>query len=740
MSNVQTQTIETADVIVVGAGMAGSVMAYQLGLAGLKVLVLESGPAIPPNRSEYLERFYTAVLKSPEAPYPPQQSEQTPASQFAPRATIQDLITAGSTDPDKAQKSYLVQKGPLLFASTYERVGGGTMWHWMGTALRLLPNDFRMHSAYKVGVDWPISYDDLQTAYCRAEEEMGVSADVAAQTYLGVTFPQGYQYSMHGIPPSLVDQGLGKGIDGTQYQGFNLQVRQTPAGRNSQNDNGRRVCAGNTSCTPICPIQAKYDATVTMAKALDTGNVRILYQTVASKVQVDANGVTGIDYIQYQDDGTRQHGAAQGQRYVIAAHAIETPKLLLNSVGPHSPNGVANSSGQVGMGLSDHPVYLAWGLMPEGKPLFPFRGPLSTSGIEDMRDGAFRSQRAAWRIEIGNEGWNWSKNDPYATVCDFIDGTNDAGANPQNLALSGEALVQQLNSVLTRQFRLGFLVEQLEKDPDKALCRVELSKEFTDGLGLPRPQITYDFSDYTKEGFKQARLAATHIITELMGATELTDLDPDPKTGAQTVFEYGGQHYAFYGAGHLMGTYRMGSDRTKSVVDKDQRSWDHPNLFLVGDGVFPTTGTANPTLTITALTFQAADVVASDLLKRTVHVQANQAWQGTGVQVNGQSWQLAVCTGGQWTANPSTGMVGAAGNPGLIAAPGYTLPGQPEGALIGRIGTAGVPFLVGDQAQLPRGQQGELQLCINDDLTGRYGAGLSDNIGSLTVEVRFGAL
>ena len=206
------------------------------------------------------------------------------------------------------------------------------------------------------------------------------------------------------------------------------------------------------------------------------------------------------------------------------------------------------------------------------------------------------------------------------------------------------------------------------------------------------------------------------------------------------MFQYDGQNYAFFGAGHLMGTYRMGSDPAKSVVDKDQRSWDHPNLFLVGDGVFPATGTANPTLTITALTFQAADVVASDLLKRTVQVQANQSWQGTGVQVNGLSWQLAVCTGGQWTANPGTGMVGAAGHPGLTAKPGYTLPGQPEGALIGRIGTSGAPFLVGNQAQLPRGQQGELQLCINDDLAGRYGAGLSDNQGSLSVEVRFGTV
>ena len=91
-------------------------------------------------------------------------------------------------------------------------------------------------------------------------------------------------------------------------------------------------------------------------------------------------------------------------------------------------------------------------------------------------------------------------------------------------------------------------------------------------------------------------------------------------------------------------------------------------------------------------------------------------------------------------ANPATGMVGGDGHAGLIAKPGYTLPGANEGALIGRIGSNGAPFLIGAQGQLPHGQKGELQLCINDDLDGRYGAGLSDNQGSLSVEVRFGSL
>lgn len=494
---------EQADVVIVGAGLAGSIIAYQLGLAGVKVLVLESGPEIPPNRNQYLERFYTATLKTPESPYPPVSTlspARNPAEQNAPRATIADLIN-GWDNPDI---SYLVQKGPLPFTSTYERVGGGTTWHWVATCLRMLPNDFRTKSLYGVGVDWPISYDDLQSAYCRAEAQIGVSANVADQAYLGITFPANYEFPMTSIPLSLVDGSFVSAVQGQSFQGLPLVVSPTPAGRNSQPYAGRRVCAGNTNCTPICPIQAKYDATVTMNNALNTGNVRVLYKTVASKVTVAAdNTISGIEFIQYQlgDGPPTATGVAAGQRYVIAAHAIETPKLLLNSTSSAWPHGVANSSGQVGRSLADHPIYLAWGLMPEGKSVFPYRGPVSTAGIESLRDGAFRSQRAAWRIEIGNEGFNWPVGDPYITVADLIDGTNGSSTNPLPSAgsasqvLFGSALVQRLNNLLTRQFRVGFLVEQVEEDPNNANCYIVPSSQYKDRLGIPRPEIHYDLSD-----------------------------------------------------------------------------------------------------------------------------------------------------------------------------------------------------------------------------------------------------
>ncbi|WP_434649364.1 GMC oxidoreductase [Pseudomonas sp. D1-2] len=727
---------EQAEVVIVGAGLAGSIIAYQLGMAGVEVLVLESGPEIPANRSQYLERFYTSTLKTPESPYPPVTSldpARDPATQNAPRATIADLIL-GWNQP---KVSYLVQKGPLPFTSTYERVGGGTTWHWVGTCLRMVPNDFRLKSLYRVGVDWPIGYNDLQSAYCRAEAEIGVSADVADQAYLGMTFPEGYAFPMHSIPLSLVDGSFVTAVTGQTFDNLPLVVSPTPAGRNSQPYAGRRVCAGNTNCTPICPIQAKYDATVTMNKALATGKVRVLYRTVASKVTVgpDSN-INGIEFKQYQlgDGPVVGTGVALGQRYVIAAHAIETPKLLLNSASTAWPAGVANSSGQVGRSLADHPIYLAWGLMPEGKAIFPYRGPLSTAGIESLRDGAFRSDRAAWRIEIGNEGWNWPAGDPYTTVADFIDGVNNGGANPGNTLVSGTALVKKLNDVFTRQFRIGFLVEQVEDHPDQADSYIVPSAEYKDRLGIPRPEIHYDLSEYTKKGFQQAKVLASHIIKDLLGAQELTQpIGPG-------LFDYEGVRYSFQGAGHLMGTYRMGDDKTKSVVDKHQRSWDHKNLFLVGDGVFPSTGTSNPSLTIAALSFQAGDTLANDLRAVTMQVQSNKAWQGTGVQLNAQVPRVVRYVSGQWCASKEGGMVDGNGGSRHITYSSYTLPGAAEGALIGRVGDGGTPFLIGDLAQLPVNQQGELQLCINDDLTRQHGAGLTDNVGALTIRVEFGSL
>jgi glucose dehydrogenase len=299
--------------------------------------------------------------------------------------------------------------------------------------------------------------------------------------------------------------------------------------------------------------------------------------------------------------------------YVIAANGIETPRLLLMSKnGGRTANGVANSSDMVGRNLMDHPYYVAWGLTP--KPVYPYRGPLITSGIGDLCDGPFRAKRGAFRIDIGNEGWNFVVGgDPNVTTLDFVNGLNKTklnGGSPRE-ALFGKKLVEKLSDVFTHQFRVGFLVEQTP-DLDN---RVTLSESFKDGLGLPRPEISYDLSDYTRQG-----IVAAHRMKDLlfrkMGVNDFTEKVPkDEPTRFDVLIDDKIVSLNYVGAGHIMGTCRMGSNKDSSVVNSDQRSWDHDNLYVVGSSTFPTGATANPTLTIAALSLRTANKILREDLR-----------------------------------------------------------------------------------------------------------------------------
>jgi glucose dehydrogenase len=614
------------DVLIVGSGIAGVLIARQLGCAGKKVLILEAGEALPPDINGYMNTFLAATAKVPESPYPPALFDSKgltdPGTVNAGRPTVLTLGAKGKFgDWQDPKQAYLIQKGPLAFGSTYERINGGTVRHWLGTSLRFVPSDFEMKSRFNRFVDWPIKYRDLERWYGDAEKDIGVAADVPDQNYLGINFSS--NYPMPKIPLSLVDMEVAKAmpnlkVAGVGLDGLNWKVSSTPAARNSQPYQARRVCAGNTNCIPICPIQAKYDPSVTMAEALRTGNVDVSYKTVASKVHVDGNGrVSGIDFIRYDKENGDpvERGRLTAKLYILAGNAIETPRLLLMSKSEQTPHGVANrrdNKGSVGKYLVDHPLYLAWALAP--KPVWGYRGPLSTAGIEVCRDGRFRRDRGAFRIEIGNEGWNFPIVDPDTTTVDFVNGLNGSGLNKGSKPLFGDALTAALNEKLSRQFRLGFLIEQSPDDTNTVTVPDQVSDEFKDHLGLPRPHITYDLSEYTKRGMAAAKTTATAIF-QSMRAEEFTS---EPKADDPSTFEWPpGQktRIKYFGAGHIVGTHHMGENGENSVVDSFQRSHDHENLYLVGSGSFPTIATANPTLTIAALCLRTADHIINKVLK-----------------------------------------------------------------------------------------------------------------------------
>jgi glucose dehydrogenase len=604
------------DVIIIGAGLSGSIMALELAKKNKTVWILEAGPSDTTSRRSYQDHLLKAVIKLPEAPYPPYAN--TPDQQNAPRynSSMQFAWPGyGNANRSAAIATFNAQShltvsatSQLPFLSTYERITGGTTWHWLGTSLRLLPNDFRMQSTYGQGKDWPLQYSDLESDYGTAEATLGVSGDVADQAYLGLTFPQGYAYPMARIKPSYSDQMLDKWMAGLTLPWLgNLAPRMvnTPQARNSVYNGNRRACAGNNSCIPLCPIQAKFDATITLKAALQTGKVKLFDKSVVSKIQVDtASGqVSGVEVKNYVNEsgGPVTTQVLSASAYVLAAHAIEIPRLLLNSATANLPNGVANRSGQVGRNLMDHVVYLGWGLSQQ--PVYPYRGPRSSGGIEALRDGAFRSNSAAFRVDVGNEGWGWADSDPNTITNDYIDGKNGSGCNPKNEKLFGSALAQKLNWYLTRMVRFCYLVEQLP-NPNN---RVQLSATARDGLGIPRPEVTYGVDAYTLAGLQNAVKATDAIFAK----SNITNMTVTRKEDGYPSISFsnpqgGVDHMNVFGAGHIVGTACMGNNASQSVVNSDLQSHDHKNLFILGSAVFPTVATGNPTLTIAALTYRAA--------------------------------------------------------------------------------------------------------------------------------------
>ena len=393
--------------------------------------------------------------------------------------------------------------------------------------------------------DWPIDYDTVSPCYEKAEAELGVSADVDEQRFAGITFstrttPTRCREFRHRCSTNASAQALAQLTDEeTKFLGMAtpvtaLKVRSLPAARNSQPYRNRRACAGNTSCIPICPIQAKYDPTITLNEATNNG-ARLIDHAVASEILLENGRVSGINFIKYDKKSGPKTGMAciKAKIYVIAANGIETPRLLLMSQNGQTANGVANSSDMVGRNLMDHPQYLSWGLLSD--PVFPYRGPLVTSAIGDLCDGPFRSQRAAFRVSLGNEGWSATVGgigaDPQVTTLDFVNGMNFSGLNRKvftqladdDSALFGADLTRTLGNLISRQFRIAFPIEQ-NPDPNN---RVTLSS-VKDALNLPRPRISYDISDYTKQGI----VAAFHmkkLIFRKLGAIDFTKVvESDP--------------------------------------------------------------------------------------------------------------------------------------------------------------------------------------------------------------------
>lgn len=491
--------------------------------------------------------------------------------------------------------------------------------HWEGKTLRMLPEDFKLQSTYGQGLDWPISYEELQPYYRQAEYEIGVSGSVEGQKGLGIPFIDDYVLPMEELPPSYLDQKVREKIHGTTVQigdeTINLDLSTFPQGRNSipnpdyKNYNRGRDfvpqgipsdhtveygerCQGNANCVPICPVQAKYDARRTLGTIAFRDRVHILPKTVAYKVELapDNGRVVAIHYKHYinKDRDKYTPGVVRGKEntvFVLAANAVENAKLMLASDLP-------NINPLMGCHLMDHPFLLAWGLMPEVTGTM--RGPLVTSGIGTFRRGNFRHDQCVFSMDIHNDGWGWSGTGATDIVREVVDQEEKYGSE----------LREELIRRISQQILLAFMCE-LPANPNN---RVTIDPQYVDQIGNYRPVIHFDVPEYCKKTFAYCR-ELSKTIFERLGAEDHTHYeDTDP-----AYFEYGGEGYWFRGGNHFSGTHVMGTSPSNSVVDANLRSWEYQNLYMLGAGSMPSIGSANTTLSLAALAFKSSEQMLKDL-------------------------------------------------------------------------------------------------------------------------------
>ena len=530
-----TATNLSADVVVVGSGVGGSIVAHQLAAAGKSVILLEAGPRMP--RGEIVERFRNQADKSDN-------SAAYPSSPWAPHPEYEPA------------NNYLILKGEHKFNSQYIRAVGGTTWHWAASAWRFLPNDFKTKSVYGVGRDWPIQYDELEPYYQRAEEALGVWGP--SDEDLGS--PRSKAYPMAPLPLSYNESTIKTALNNHDAR---YHVVTEPVARNSRPYDGRPTCCGNNNCMPICPIGAMYNGIVHAEKAEQAG-ARLIENAVVFKLEVDAS--KRITAAVYKDPQGTEHRVT-GKSFVLAANGIETPKIMLMSTSQDFPNGVGNSSGMVGRNLMDHPGTGVTFYAEE--KLWPGRGPQEMTSLVGFRDGAFRATEAGKKIHLSNMS--------------RID-TETKKIFAEKKLINTAELDARIRDRSARFVEFDSFHEILPLPEN----RIVPSKTETDAIGIPRPEITYHIDDYVKRSAVHTReVYAT--AAKVMNATGIEYQD------------------AFAPNNHITGATIMGHDPRDSVVDKDCRTFDHPNLFISSSATMANVGTVNVTLTIAALALRLAD-------------------------------------------------------------------------------------------------------------------------------------
>jgi choline dehydrogenase-like flavoprotein len=511
------------DLVIVGAGLAGALIASEATRNGRTVALIEAGERYPMrDRPNYVRHH--AMVGGNSWPY---------------------LNPGRDRYTDLSEHSIGV---PYALDSHRVKGVGGSTLHWGGRISRLMPTDFHSASLYGTGVDWPIGYEELERYYSRADWELGVSG-----THHPSLPRRSLDYPNPGFPLS-VDDAIWLPV----AERLAIDVYPSAFAINSRGFRGRSECQGYAVCD-VCPSGARYSADWHVEIAERTGLCDVFTGTVARRIDTDASGGVRAIHVSTLDGRQRE---ISGQQYVIAAHSIESARLLMLS-------GVGNHSGQLGRNFMEHVYVEAGGFLPDQR-FYPRRG-----GYEPLESLAYyggedRRERGGIKLEFTFEY------DPLADM--------------EGKQIWGESMAAHDRQLFGHWVGLAAQTEQ-QPNPDS---RIVLDPTVKDMFGDPVPQLHVAFSAVDRR--TQAR--ARDIMRELLEEIGAQDVEQAPLTSNS------------FGAHHL-GTCRMSDDANLGVVDSHCRVHGSRNLFVVGGSVFATGGAMQPSLTVAALALRASDYLSA---------------------------------------------------------------------------------------------------------------------------------
>ncbi len=508
-------------VVVIGSGAGGGTLSNELCQKGVKVVCLEAG-----------KRYTIDDFVNNEWPM------------FGKISWLDKRTTSGT---------WRVAKDFAGLPAWICKTVGGTTTHWAGASLRIREHEFRARSVYGdvAGanlLDWPLTLADLEPYYDRAESNLGVTGT-------------------HGIPRLPGNNNYKVFANGAKRVGYK-EVHTGNMAINSEPRDGRNACIQLGFCFQGCKSGAKWSTLYReIPKAEATGKLDLRPESHVLRIEHDDAGkVTGVVYV--DADGNQQR---QKARVVcVAGNSIESPRLLLNSASAKFPDGLANSSGQVGRNYMRHTTGSVYAIFEQ--PVNMHRGTTMAGIIKDESGhDTSRGFAGGYELETLSLGVPFMAAflDPGAWGRDFADAL-EGYDHMAGMWIVGEDMPQESNAIT---------LHPSEKDQH----------------GMPVPNVHFDDHDNDIAMRNHAFKAGTAVY-EAVGAKRVIETPPYPST-------------------HNLGTNRMSANARDGVVDKWGRTHDIKNLFISDGSQFTSGAAENPTLTIVTLAIRQADYLADQLAK-----------------------------------------------------------------------------------------------------------------------------